>query len=343
MVTDPSILALLVAGAVAAAVAVAEALHVRRVRRVARLAFGASGHPAPWVRAVPFLRVAAAGAAAWGLVFLASFDPVDVETKPDPRASLHLLVCLDVSPSMQVKDAGPEVEKLSRAAWAGRVVQGVLDRLDMTVTRISIVGFYTDALPVVHETFDKEVVRNALDGLPMYVAFEPGPTDLQKGLTKAIEIAKPWPAHSATLLVVSDGDASAAMPPALPASIADTIVIGVGDPVRSSVVGGHSSRQDASSLKQLALRLGGVYHDGNVKHLPSAVLDRLTMISPRRADRLSTRDLALLATGLGCSTLALLGPAMMLFGRPRAFSAARRAMDRRLEASAHAVIKESAT
>lgn len=328
MVTLSPITIILVAVAVTLVVALAEVIHGRRVRRVARLAFGADGRPSSWVNAVPWLRSIAAGVTAWGLLYLAAYDPVTVDVDPRGKASMNLLVCLDVSPSMQVKDAGPDLEKLSRAAWAGRVVQGILDRLDMATTRISLVAFYTTALPVVEGTFDKEVVRNALDGLPMYVAFDPGPTNLRDGLVRSMDLARAWPPRSATLVVVSDGDASAAQPPTVPASIADVIVIGVGDATRSTVVAGHSSRQDVASLKQLAARLGGIYHDANRRHLPSAVLDQLTMITPRVGARFSARDLALAATGFGGFTLALLGPALMLFGRRGPFARARRAVGR---------------
>lgn len=322
MVAHAPLHSMLLASSIALAVvlvaAFAEWVHARRIARVRHLAFGRAGRPPAWARIAPPLRIAGAGAAAWGFVVLAQFDPVEVDADPAGDASRHLLICLDVSPSMQVKDAGPEIEKLSRAAWAGRIVQGVLDRMDMTETRISVVGFYTDALPLVTETTDKEVIRNALDGLPMYVAFEPGPTDIAKGLMKTFEIAKPWARDSTMLLIVSDGDASATVPPPVPSSIADVIVIGVGDPVKSTVVGGHSSRQDSASLKQIAVRLGGFYHQGNTRHLPSAVLDGLTMIAPRGRGALSVRDLALLAVAFGCSSLAFTGPLLMLFGTPRA-------------------------
>jgi Ca-activated chloride channel family protein len=317
-------LPLAVALVVGLLVALGEWMHARRVRRVARLAFGGNGNPAPWTFVVPWLRPFAAAAACWGALFLAAYDPVEIDRRPTREASKHLLICLDVSPSMQIKDAGPEAEKISRAIWAGRIVQGVLDRLDMETTRISLVAFYTDALPVLTETFDKDVVRNALDGLPMYAGFEPGATDVQKGVNKCLEIARLWPSGSATLLVVSDGDTlTSPMSGYIPDSIADTIVIGVGDPVRSSIVGGHSSRQDTMSLKQLSARLGGIYHEGNIKHLPTEVLEGLTMLSPRAGEGLGSRELALVALVTGTSVLALATPLLLAFGRPRSYAKAR--------------------
>lgn len=324
------VIANLVAILALALTALAEFLHARRIRRVARLAFGPGGRPAAWVSAVPVLRCLAVAAAAWGATVLLLHDPIEVDVEPSAKASMQLVVCLDVSPSMQIKDAGSEAatvggEKVSRAAWAGTIVQGILDRLDMKSTRISVIAFYTKALPVIQQTFDKNVIANVLDGLPMYVAFEPGSTDINLGVNAALEMARPWARRSATLLVVSDGDVDhAPAPAARPDSIADVIVIGVGDPNRGSLVGGHNSRQDAAGLRQLAARLGGIYHDGNQRHLPSEVVERLTMISPRVSDAIGLREAGLVALGFGCSACALLTPALMLAGRRRAFGTAPR-------------------
>ena len=95
----------------------------------------------------------------------------------------------------------------------------------------------------------------------------------------------------------------------------DTIIVGVGDPVRPTMISGHRSTQDTQSLKLLADKLKGLYHQGNNKHLPSQVLDRLTMIRPRIGEGLGLRELALLLTGIGGSLLGIVGPLLVLFGR----------------------------
>src|SRR5688572_13505570 len=51
-------------------VALAEWLHVRRIRVAARLAFGPAGTARTWTRAVPWLRVASLTAFAWGVTTL---------------------------------------------------------------------------------------------------------------------------------------------------------------------------------------------------------------------------------------------------------------------------------
>src|SRR5205085_12435023 len=118
-----------------------------------------------------------------------------------------------------------------------------------------------------------EVIRNILDDLPMQHAFVSGGTDLFAGLGEAARIARPWRPHSATLLLVSDGDTVPATGmPRMPASVAHVLVLGVGNPRQGTFIDGHQSKQEASTLRQIAARLGGVYHDGNEKHVPSDVL-----------------------------------------------------------------------
>ncbi|MHC4834190.1 MAG: hypothetical protein ACYTFH_09945, partial [Planctomycetota bacterium] len=97
--TTPDLLVALLAGTLAAlVVAVAEWRHAQRVARVARLAFGPAGRPAAWARLAPAARVVGMGLATFGAVILLRFDPIEVDTDPDPRASRQLLVVLDVSP-----------------------------------------------------------------------------------------------------------------------------------------------------------------------------------------------------------------------------------------------------
>lgn len=319
----------LIALAVLALAGWAEWLHSRRVTRVARLAFGPTGRPAAWTRIAPFARAIGISLAVWGALVLAVYDPVEVEVEPSPRASRQLLVVLDVSPSMNIKDAGPEPEKVSRGKWGGKVLQGILDRLDMKDTRISMVAFYTKALPMLQDTTDKNVVSSITDGLPLYVAFHAGETDMSSGVDAAFKMAKGWARRSTTLVIISDGDLKQAPATAQPPlSIADVIVIGVGDPDKATIISGHSSRQDQWLLKQLAARLGGYYHQGNTRHLPSAIVDKMSMIAPRVSTLISMREAGLVATALGASLISLIGPALVSAGVRREYRRQRRRMAR---------------
>jgi len=320
VVTHALGISLLAALAALVLAAVAEHFHAKRVARIARLAFGPAGKPAPWARAAPVARIAGLALAAFGATALVLYDPIEGDGEPNPRASRQLLVVLDVSPSMNLSDAGPGNDKIMRGVWAGQVLQGILDRLDMKDTRVSMIAFYTTAIPMLQDSTDKNVLANLMDGLPLYTAFKPGETDMQAGIVAAFDMAKGWARKSTTLVVISDGDLSKPVnPPARPASIADTIVIGVGDPNRATTVSGHASRQDAWTLKSLAGKLDGYYHDGNSKHLPREILEKLTMIAPRVSDALGLREAALIALGVGCALLGLIGPMLAMFGAPRAY------------------------
>lgn len=315
MVKDSMLLAMCGAALVAGLMAVAEWLHGLRIQRVAHLAFGASGRPRLWVAMAPVVRVLSASALMWGLIVLTLLPPRVIEKEPTQEASKHLLVCLDASPSMFVEDSGAD-GKTKRAIWAGAVIQAILDRLDTETTRVTVFAVYTKSIPVIEDTFDMNVVRNVLDGLPLYAAFEAGPTKLSSGVNDALSYARQWKANSATLVIVSDGDSEENINVrSIPPSIADAIVIGVGDPVKPTMIAGHRSVQDTSSLKSLATKLKGIYHQGNSKHLPSAVLDKLTMIRPRIGEGMGLREIALLCLVIGGSGLSVIGPALHLFGR----------------------------
>src|SRR5688572_22322448 len=109
----------------------AEWLHARRVRRVSYLAFGPDGSPRSWTALAPLLRVAAVGAVTWGLVTLLGIGapPLEAFGSKDPRSLHHVVVALDVSPSMDLPDAGPK-ESQTRGDRARDVIRSVLERLD---------------------------------------------------------------------------------------------------------------------------------------------------------------------------------------------------------------------
>jgi Ca-activated chloride channel family protein len=296
--------------------AVAELLHARRSGRVARLAFGPGGQPRKWTQIAPWLRAAAAGSLAWGLTTLMFMGPRAARSNLIPEGGYrHLVLALDVSPSMQLQDAGPG-GKQTRAQRAGEVLMSLLQRIATDQVRISIVAFYTDAKPVVVDTFDLEVVKNALNDLPLDLAFNVGKTALLEGVREAAELARPWQPDSTVLVVVSDGDT---VPdsggPELPRSIHRTLIVGVGDSRSGRFIDGHQSRQDIATLRQLAGRLRGDYFDSNERQLPSNLMAALAGTLPLRdTHQRGSRELALAAVAIGSLLLAALPVALDLAG-----------------------------
>lgn len=307
----------ILAGCVAALIATAsEVLHVRRLRHVARLAFGPKRRPAPWVWLVPPLRVAAPAALAWGLVTLLTIPPKAHQVGEIPESEYrNLLLVLDVSPSMLLKDAGP-TGKQQRKERAAALLKSFFERVPIETYKISVVAFFTGARPVVVSTTDREVVNNILGDLPMQYAFKTGPSDLFAGLQEAAKIAHPWRPRSTTLVVVTDGDTVPATGmPKLPDSIAHVLVVGVGDPMAGAFIAGHQSRQDASTLRQVAARLSGAYHNGNEKQVPTELLRQVTFFPGKGTfDRLTRREYALIAVTAGAAVLAFLPVLLWHFG-----------------------------
>ena len=305
--------------AIAAAVIVvgAELLHQARIRRMGTLVFGPKGRAEAWTRITPLLRGIAAAALAWGLSTLV----IDVEPMKHGTDEVaedewkHLVLVLDVSPSMRLVDAGPE-GKQSRLHRARDVLNSIFSRVALGRYKISVVATYSGAIPVVIDTTDAEVIQNVLGDLPMHYAFKRGETRLFDGLEEAVKIAKPWAKDSTTIIVVSDGDT---VPPTgmpvLPPSVTGALVVGVGDTKTGSFVDGRNSRQDESALRQMALRMKGSYHNGNRKHVASAVLEDITTgNSQALLEKWSLREYALLAVGAGAALLALIPLLLHLLG-----------------------------
>ena len=307
MVGIPALIAL----AVVLLIGLAELWHHLRVRRIARLLFGSTQRPAPWVRLVPFLRMLAGGALVWGLLTLLQIEPKKhgggVALNSAKKSHDHILMVLDVSPSMRLVDSGPD-RKQSRTVRARRVMESFFRRVPLEQFRVSVVAVYNGAKPVVIETSDMEVVQNLLSDLPMHYAFPSGKTKLFEGLREAVDVARNWPPRSTTLIIVSDGDTVPATGmPKLPASIGHTLVVGVGDPITGEFIDGRQSRQDVSTLRQIATRLGGTYHNGNEKHLSSTWLEGLAPEGQLdRLAQLTRREYALIACGSGAVLFALL-------------------------------------
>jgi Ca-activated chloride channel family protein len=333
---------LIAALAVFAVAALAEWLHARRLRRVAYLAFGPDERPRSWTTAVGPLRVIAAAATAWGLMTLYLADPsgpLAVDLSTDPRSIHHLVIALDVSPSMHLIDAGQRGEQ-TRGDRARDAVRSVLERLDPRRTRVSIVAFYTTARPVVIDTFDPEVTANVLADLPLEHAFSSGKTDLYSSVKAAAELGAAWRDGSATLLLLSDGDTLPTHSmPALPRSFANAVVAGVGNSQRGTYIDGHSSKQDKAALEKLAAQLSGRYFDANVRQLPAEHIAQLVPPLPEFGDDgRNVRMFALVAIGCGSATLALLPLALALAGTGhRPWRLARRTLARPLARETTAV------
>lgn len=293
----------------------AEWLHARRVRRLARLAFGPESQPRLWTQLTPVLRVLALAGVVWALVVLMAFDGSSRSRERQSKTTRHLMILLDVSPSMQLKDAG-EGGAAPRAAQAANLIRSVLDRAPSSEVKVSMACFYTDTMPLVTQCTDREVIMNFANNLPLHIAYRPGKTDLVKSLNTASDLVKDFPRKSTTLLVISDGDT---VPDSglktMPSAVADVIFAGVGDPSRGTFIDGHLSRQDNASLSQTARRLGGNYHNGNRLQVPSEMLRHLLAPDETKEKvKINLRVLAMIILSSSAALLCLLPLLLEYFG-----------------------------
>jgi Ca-activated chloride channel family protein len=262
------------------------------------------------------VRVSAIGLVCWASLTLLQLPPKIHHADSVSESEMkHVVLILDVSPSMRLADAGPTGQQ-SRMARASELMESFFQRVAIQQYRLSVIAFYTGAKPVVIDTQDVDVVRNILTDLPMHHAFLAGRTDLFAGLEEAMRVAKPWRPRSTSVIVLTDGDTVPAtgMPKA-PVSVSEVVVVGVGDPVTGRFIDGRQSRQDASTLRQVAARLRGTYHDGNEHHLSTALLNRLSQTAGRSAfQQLTIREYALICLGIGGFLLGFLPVALHYWG-----------------------------
>jgi Ca-activated chloride channel family protein len=299
--------------AAAALTACGEWLHGRRMARLGALAFGPGARPRRWTRLAPFLRVMGMAGLAWSLVTLMAFNNLVRDRDRRSQTTRHLMVMLDVSPSMLLADAG-EGGAETRTARASAVLKSVLDRVPGDNVRFTAAGFYTESRLMVKECQDRELILHLAGGTPFHITYKPGKTDLLTSINQAGEFMKDWQRKSTTLLVISDGDS---VPPSglkpMPSSVAEVIFAGVGDPGRGTFIDGHLSRQDTANLSQLSRRLGGRFFDCNVRHLPSDVLRKLNTEDPGAAKWRTDRRMAALVVLGASSALLCLIPLLLEF------------------------------
>lgn len=295
----------------------AEFRHAFRIRRVAHLAFGPERRPRVWTMLAPVARVVSLAAMAWGFLSLwwVVEPQVHNQSKIDESDYKHLLLVVDVSPSMNLGDAGPGLDE-SRRARAAAVLESLFNRVPMREYKISMIGVYSEAKPLLKESTDIEVVRHIVENMPLWHGFKPGKTDLIAGLNEAAKMATGWDPRSATVVVLTDGDSVPATGmPSMPASVANVFVVGVGDAVAGKYIDGHQSRQDVATLRQLANRLNGIYHNGNQKHLTSQIIGRMTETGKEEDSKKWTRrEWSLAAIAAGAVTYSALPLLLVYFG-----------------------------
>lgn len=296
-------------------VLLAEWIHRRRCRVVENLAVGPGRKPRRWTRSVPFVRAVSLAAIVWSLLTLYTADGGQRGSESTDRAAdeRHRLVfAVDLSPSMQLRDAGPKGEQ-TRAQRMYDVVDAILGRIDGDVL-YTVICFYTDAAPVIVDAEDPALVHNALSGLPIWYAMTPGKTDLGVAVRDSIQLIGDRKRDQVTLFLCTDGDSLPLGPlPEAPPAIRHAYVLGVGDPDHGTFIDDHLSRQDAGVLRLVAGRLSGQYLDVNKQHMPTVALGALAGSGREPESGLRLVDVALYVLILAAAVHALIPVALQYF------------------------------
>lgn len=307
----------LICVAVALIAVLAEAWHLKRIKRIKQLAFGPNGRAAAWTWLAPIFRVLGISLACWGFLSLWLVVEARVHTSGllDESDYRHLVLVVDVSPSMQAEDAGLD-GKRTRRQRASDLVESLFGRIPMRQFKVTFIAVYTDAKPLVEDSKDHEVVRHIIEKMPMWHAFKSGKTNLMSGIRLAAKMAKPWNPKSTHVLVLTDGDTvpTSGMPK-LPPSVDQFLIVGVGNPNSGTFIHDHQSRQDVNTLRQIANRLRGSFHNGNEKNLTSQMVSQFA--EARDTDKVKTwtrREWSLMACLVGSSILALIPILLHYFG-----------------------------
>ena len=312
-----SVMPEVIAVSIALVAVVAELLHLRRIKQVKFLAFGPGGRPALWTWAAPVLRVLGLAISAWGFASLWFVVEAKVHSQNEIAENeyKHLVLIVDVSPSMHLKDAGPDGDK-GRRKQASDVLESLFNRIPMRQFKISVIGVYSEAKMLLEDSKDHEVVRHIVETMPLWHAYKPGKTKLMSGIELAAKTASKWRPGSTYVLMMTDGDTvpTTGMP-TLPSSIEEFLVVGVGDPNTGTFIDDHVSRQDVNTLRQVANRLRGIYHNGNNKHLTSKIVGRFNRQDDEDEKKTWTRrEWSLIAVIVGSGIFAFVPIGLHYFG-----------------------------
>lgn len=91
---------------------IAEYIHGKRTDKISSLAFGAQKEKF-WTRFVPLMRVLSILMSSWGLLYLLHMEPRIIQGDVfHDKDRQHVIIVLDVSPSMKIEDAGLETKKV---------------------------------------------------------------------------------------------------------------------------------------------------------------------------------------------------------------------------------------
>jgi Ca-activated chloride channel family protein len=163
----------------------------------------------------------------------------------EDRDDLDVVVCLDISRSMLATDVDP-----SRLARSLSLVRSVSRQLP--AARFALLVFKGDATMLLPLTEDLNALETVLDGISPDLVSTPG-TDIEKGLSTAIEAFPPGTNAHRAILLVSDGESLDGTPDR-PAGVARSLGIPVLTVVAGTAEGATLVARDGTTVMDSAGR-----------------------------------------------------------------------------------------
>jgi len=229
---------------------------------------GRSGGTAPALKysAVSLLRRLGAGvrsarggwpfrltAVALGLMAIAMARPrVEQGDSPDKREGVDVVLCVDVSGSMDAKDFTFKGEKISRLDALIMAIGEFVD--NRPNDRFGMIGFAKDTYLMSPMTLDGEWIKNVLKAINTK-----GGTAIGDGINASIGLLKEAKSQSKVIIAVTDGQNNTGMDPLKAADLAkrDGIRVHTVAITQLRNVGGDAAVKDL--LGKIADRTGGLY------------------------------------------------------------------------------------
>jgi hypothetical protein len=300
----------------AAAATLAEWLHYRRCRGVARLAFADAGRGLRVVIAAAVARVAGLAVVLTALASLWESSSVvtnAVGAVADPGEMDRMIVIMDASNSMNIQDAGPDGQQ-TRAGRARDLIYQLVSGADR-MPRTTLITFGESAIPVVYDAKDWDVLSGVLLRAYYSKSFESEGTAVDDAIRKSLEMAADWLSGSTVVVLATDGDsAPSADHFEIPPSIRQFIVLGVGSP-EGRPAGkklAEISRLEEGNLQRIAGLTGGDYFNANRDALSDEFVERVLPVPEPPVPPRTRRDRAVVLFGLSALLLAALPAALRL-------------------------------
>jgi hypothetical protein len=297
----------------------AEFVHWRRCRRIARMEFATPRDGLAVVTVAAVARVVGIALTAPSLLLLWESSSV-IRNSMGAVASEgeldRMIVIMDASKSMNLQDAGPNA-KDTRASRARELIYYLVSQAQR-MPRTTLMAFGDATLPVVYDSKDWDVLSNVLLRQYYTTAFKSDKTNIDHAVQESVEKARDWIPRSTIAVLLTDGESEPTRKSFdVPRSIRHFLVLGVGSKEGRPIGQGlrEVSRLDEENLLRVAKLVGGKYFDATREMPPVDYVHQVLPPPPPAVPKKTRRDVPLSLFAMGVLILGLTPIALSLVER----------------------------